>query len=125
MDPEAERTKCHQATGPQEVRSGLSPEYVQTDESIWNQNMLAKVLLQMKDSEIAKLRFVDGSYKPFEYEKWIMSINRAMKGFRPKIGSYWERVRQHAEDTYLNYIKDLSYTRVMLQPAQKLDRTPI
>ena len=34
-------------------------------------------------------------------------------------------MRQHAEDTYQDYIKDLSYTRVALQPNQKLDRTPI
>ena len=29
MAPEAQRPKCQQATGTQEVRSGLPPEYVQ------------------------------------------------------------------------------------------------
>ena len=89
-----------------------------------DQSLRAKVLLQMKDSEIAKLRFVEGRYKPFEHEKWIMSVNRSMKGFHPEIGHYWEKVSKEVEETYcLQYLKDSSPTRVSLQPRQKLDGT--
>ena len=58
-----------------------SPDYVQTDESVWNQGMLAKVLLQMKDSEVWKLKFPENCYKPYEYDRWIMAVNRILTGF--------------------------------------------
>ena len=119
MDFTAERPKSPEADQPSGARHTLTPEYVQTDEKIWNHSLLAKVLLQMKDSEIAKLKFVEGSYKPFEYEKWIMSVNRFMKGLHPEIGHDWEKVSKEAEGTYFKYLKDLSPTRVSLQPRRK------
>ena len=54
--------------------SKSSPAYDEADKNIWEQAYLSKVLQQMKDSEIAKLRFSSTSYKPLEYEKWIRSI---------------------------------------------------
>ena len=57
----ARRAKFHQAPGLPErdiAPDGRpSPDYVQTDDSIWNQNMLSKVLLQLKYSEVKKLTF--------------------------------------------------------------------
>ena len=105
MDLGAERPKSPEAEQPSGVRTTLTPEYVQSDEKIWNQSLLAKVLLQMKDSEIAKLKFIDGSYKPFEYERWIMSVNRPMEGLHPEIGLYWEKVSKEAEETYFKYLR--------------------
>ena len=40
----------------------------------------------MKDVDVGKLKFIEGAYRPIEYEKWIMSVNRLMKGFHPEIG---------------------------------------
>ena len=89
----------------------LSP-YVQSDDSAWNQSQLAKVLLALKDSDVKKLPFTDKSYKPFEYEKWKMAIDRTMKGLHPEIGKYWEKISRNAEEVYFQYLKDLSPTRV-------------
>ena len=61
MDLNAERAKSPEAERPSGVRTALTPEYVQLDEKIWIQSLLAKVLLQMKDSEIAKLKFIEGA----------------------------------------------------------------
>ena len=99
--------------------------YVQSDDKIWNQNMSAKVLLQLKNEEVAKLRFIEGSYRPIEYEKWIMSVNRLMKGFHPEIGVYWKKALMEAENTYFQYLKDVSSTRVSLQPKPNMELTEI
>ena len=100
---------------------GSKSPYVQPDQNIWTQNLLAKVLLQMKDADVAKLKFTEGGYRPIEYEKWIMSVNLLMKGFHPEIGIYWNKALREAETTYFEYLKDVSSTRVSLQPKPDMD----
>ena len=69
----------------------LSPAYQTPDEGIWEQTYLSKALQQMKDSEIAKLKFPSSGSKPLEYEKWVTIVTTTMKGLHPEIGNYWER----------------------------------
>ena len=35
----------------------------------------------MKDSDVPRLKFEGAGYKPMEYEKWILSIERAMSSY--------------------------------------------
>ena len=79
----------------------------------------------MKDSEIAKLKFPPNSSKPLEYEKWGTIVITTMKGLHPEIGNYWEIAIVSAENSYQNYIKDVSYTRVRILPKEVLARTTI
>ena len=74
---------------------------------------------------MTKLTFTDECYKPFEYEKWRMSIDRTLNGFQPENGKYWTKVSKDAEGVYYQYLKDLSPTRVSLIPKSKLDGTDI
>ena len=76
---------------------GPSPNFMHENEGIWDQNYLAKALLQMKDTEFAKLKFVDGSYRPYEYERWIRAITMNMTALHPELGAYWLRVVASAE----------------------------
>ena len=76
---------------------GPSPNFVQESAEIWHQSYLAKALLQLKETEFAKLRFSDSSYKPYEYEKWIRGFTRVMESTHPELGSYWTRVLTAAE----------------------------
>ena len=50
-----------------------------------------------------------------------MSVNRLMKGFHPEIGIYWNKALKEAETTYFEYLKDVSSTRVSLQPKPDMD----
>ena len=100
---------------------GLKSPYVQPDQNIWTQSLLAKVLVQMKDVDISKLKFIEGAYRPIEYEKWIMSVDRLMQGLHPEIGVYWKKALKDAEVTYFKYLKDVSSTRVSLQPKPDMD----
>ena len=61
-------------TPKQEKAVTLSPAYRNPEANIWEQSYLSKALQQMKDSEIAKLRFVSGGNRPFEFEKWLHLI---------------------------------------------------
>ena len=70
-----------------------SPDYVQTDEAIWNQSYLAKAMLQMKDRDTRKLKFPESCYTPYEYEKWLQDVNRTMEADHPDIGLYWGESR--------------------------------
>ena len=79
----------------------------------------------MKDSECAKLRFVDSCYKPYEYEKWICGVNRMMTATHPELGAYWTRVVETAQSTYFQYLNDVSVTRVSLKPRQVLNRREV
>ena len=63
-----------------------SPAYSEADKTIWEQSYVSKVLQQMKDSEMTKLKFSPTSYKPLEYEKWIMTVSTTMRGLPPEIG---------------------------------------
>ena len=76
----------------------LSLAYQTPDEGIWEQTYLSKALQQMKDSEIAKLKFPPNSSKPLEYEKWVTIVTTTMKGLHPEIGNYWERAIAAAEN---------------------------
>ena len=79
----------------------LSP-FVQSDDSAWNQSQLAKVLLTLKDSDFKTLTFTDKSYKPFEYEKWKMAMDRTFKGLHPEIGKYWEKITKTPRKSTFN-----------------------
>ena len=57
-------------------------------------------MLQMKDSEVWRLKFPENCHKPYEYEKWIQAVNRSMEARHPEIGVYWGRVTRAAEETY-------------------------
>ena len=83
------------------------------------------MLLQLKDSEVKKLIFAENIYKPFEYEKWVMAVNRLMDSFHPEIGAYWLRVSRAAKETYRQYLKDLRVRSASMQPIQVLNRTQI
>ena len=104
---------------------GPSPLFVEENETIWQQNYLAKALLQMKETEFVKLRFVEGSYRPYEYERWIRAITRTLTALHPEMGQYWRRVVSSAESVYNRYLNDVSVTRVSLKPVEILSRTPI
>ena len=82
-------------------------------------------MLQMKDAEFVKLRFSDNSYRPYEYEKWIRGLTRAMTATHPELGAYWSRVVGAAEAVYHRYLTDVSATRVSLKPVEVLSRTDI
>ena len=88
----------------QESRS--PPGYSNADESIWEQAYLSKALQQMKDSEIARLKFTSTSYKPLEYERWVKTVSTTMKGLHPEIGRYWRAVCTLAEKTYEKYLNE-------------------
>ena len=77
----------------------LSLAYLTPEEGIWEQNYLSKALQQMKDSEIAKLRFPLNGSKPLEYEKWVTTVTTTMKCLHPEIGNYWERAIASAENS--------------------------
>ena len=66
---------------------GLSPNFVEKETSIWDQRYLVEAMLQMKDSEVAKLRFSDTCYKPYEYEKWLCGVTRVMIAIHPEMGA--------------------------------------
>ena len=91
--------------------SKSSPAYYEADKNIWEQSALSKVLQQMKDSEISKLKFTSAFHKPLEYEKWIKTVSTTMKGLHPEIGRYWRAVCTLAEKNYEKYLNDLSFTR--------------
>ena len=94
-------------------------------DKVWQREYLAKALLQMKETEFVKLRFVDGSYRPYEYERWINAVTRTMTALHPEMGHYWKRVVSSAETVYNQYLSDVSVTRVSLKPVDILSRTPI
>ena len=75
MESEAVRAKSHGATEYPDLyrlhEERLSPAYLKPEEGIWDQSYLSRVLQQMKDSEIQKLRLPPGCNKPLEYERWF------------------------------------------------------
>ena len=109
----------------QEKAATRSPAYQNPEAGIWEQNYLSKALQQMKDSEIAKLRFVSGGNRPFEFEKWLSLITTTLNGMHPEIGSYWKQVVDSATEAYQKYLRDVSYTRVNITPNEALARTTI
>ena len=66
-----------------------SPAYQNPDEGIWEQSIFLRVLQNMKDSEVPKLKLFSTSDKDQEYEKWLHLISTTMKGLHPEIGNYW------------------------------------
>ena len=58
---------------------------------VWQQEYLAKALLQMKETELVKLKFPDRSYRPYEYERWINAVTRTMTALHPEMGNYWKK----------------------------------
>ena len=98
---------------------------MQENQNIWDQNYLAKALLQMKDAEFVKLKFAEGSYRPYEYERWIRAMTMNMTALHPESGIYWPRVVASAESVYNRYLNDVSVTRVSLKPTETLCRTDI
>ena len=83
-----------------EKAATLSPAYQNPEAGIWEQNYLSKALQQMKDSEIAKLRFLPGGNRPFEFEKWLSLISTTLNGMHPEIGSYWKQVVDSSTEAY-------------------------
>ena len=104
---------------------GPSPNFVHESQGIWDQNYLAKALLQIKDTEFVKLKFAMGSYRPYEYGRWIRAITMNMTALHPESGAYWLRVVASAESVYNKYLNDGSVTRVSLKPTEVLCRTDI
>ena len=104
---------------------GPSPRFVHEKEEVWEQSYLATALLQMKETEFLKLRFSEGGYKPYEYERWIRAVTRNLTALHPEMGQYWERVVSSAESVYNKYLNDVSAARVSLKPTEVLCRTPI
>ena len=72
----------------------------------------------MKDAEFVELRFSDSCHKPYEYEKWIRGLTRAMLASHPELGMYWSRIVQSAESIYHKYLNDVSVARVSLKPTE-------
>ena len=97
---------------------GPSPNFVNKDNSIWDQGYLAKAMLQMKDSDVQKLRFVETWYKPYEYEKWLCGVTRVMVANQPEMAIYWNLV-ESAEKTYHKYRNEIRTSRVSLKPAKR------
>ena len=97
-DMQIPKAKSYVNSEPPGVFGGtqLSPAYQTPDEGIWEQTYLSKALQQMKDSEIAKLKFPPNS-STLEYEKWVTIVTTTMKGLHPEIGNYWERAIAAAE----------------------------
>ena len=81
--------------------------------------------MTMKEAEFSKLRFVEGSYRPFEYERWVKAITRTLTSMHPELGAYWQRILKSAEDVYHRYLADVSTTRVSLKPTETLSRTAV
>ena len=92
---------------------------------VWDQNYLAKALMTLKETEFQKLKFPDGCYKPYEYEKWIKAVTMSLTAVHPELGGYWNRVVKSAEAVYNAYLNDVSTTRVSLKPKDTLQRTEI
>ena len=68
-DPRPRAKTPEAADRPQVYKAAtLSPAYHHAEAGIWEQNYLSKALQQMKDSEIAKLRFSSGSNRSYELE---------------------------------------------------------
>ena len=101
------KAKSHENSEPPGVyrATQLSPAYQTPDEGIWDQTYLSKALQQMKDSEIAKLKFPPNSSKPLEYEKWVTLVSTTMKGLHPEIGNYWERAIAAAENRIITILR--------------------
>ena len=91
MNTSAPEPKSQEAEVPSGTKNATLSPYVQSDDSSWNQSLLAKVLLQLKDNEVTKLSLTNGCYKPFEYEKWRMSMDRTMNGLHPEIGKIGQK----------------------------------
>ena len=72
---EAARAKYHGAPEPspmyRDLGPILSPAYSEPDKGRWDQSYLARVLQQMKDSEMTKLKMPSSCYKPLEYENGL------------------------------------------------------
>ena len=85
------------AFGSMPDEEGPSPFFMEEADKVWQQEYLARALLQMKETEIMKLKFVDGSYRPYEYERWINAVTRTMTALHPEMGNYWKRVVRSAE----------------------------
>ena len=115
----------HTVPGGIAPEGGPSPNFVQENHTIWDQSYLAKAMLQMKDAEFVKLWSSDSCYRPYEYEKWIRGLTRAMTASHPELGAYWSRIVQSAESIYHQYLNDVSVTRVSLKPTEILNRTDI
>merc|ERR1711888_328095 len=98
-----------------EKAATLSPAYQNPEASTWEQSYLSEALQQMKDSEIAKLRFVSGGNRPFEFEKWLHLITTTLNGMHPEIGSYRKQVVDSSIEAHQRYLRDVSYTRVKIQ----------
>ena len=93
---------------------------MQEKSEVWDQTYLAKALMAMKESEFTKLKFAEGSYRPFDYEKWVKTIAMSLTAVHPEIGAYWDRVQKSAEAVYNKYLNDVSNTRVSLKPTERL-----
>ena len=89
-----------------------SPAFLDAEDAVWNQSYLAKALLQIKETDMVKLKFTEGSYKPYEYEKWVQALKRLTNGYHPEIGVYWDRITKSSEDVFLQYLRDVNVTRV-------------
>ena len=107
------------------MEEGPSPFFMQETEGVWDQNCLAKALLQMKETEFLQLRFSEGGYKPYEYERWIRAITRNLTASHPEMGQYWERIVSSADSVYNKYLNDVSATRVSFKPTKVLCRIAI
>ena len=99
--------------------------FVDRGTSMWDQSYLAKAMLQMKDSEVSKLRFSDTCYKPYEYEKWLCGVTRVMIAIHPEMGAYWNRIVAAAEKTYHKYVNYVRTSRVSLRPKKEIHRSDI
>ena len=67
--------------------------------------MLAKTMMGIKDTDVSKLKCDLSSYKPLEFEKWILSFKGVMKGYHPETAIYFKGVARAAEDTYQKYLR--------------------
>ena len=98
---------------------------MQENSGVWDQTYLAKALMAMKETEFQKLKFADGCYKPYEYEKWIKAVTMTLTAVHPEMGGYWQRVVKSVGAVYNAYLNDVSTTRVSLKPTETLHRTEI
>ena len=88
-----------------------------------NNSTLVKTLLSIKDSDVQKSKFDPHAYRPWEYERWILSVERVMDGYHPETARYCKRVSKFAFRTYLSYLTAISAQRVHLQPDGPVDFT--
>ena len=55
-------------------------------------------LIAIKDTDIEPLKFEAHGYKPLEYERWILSVERVMDGYHPEVAMYFRKILDQTLD---------------------------